>query len=219
MDIAVLACWRTRFKTENALTMGEFQNISVTLQSGKVVSVDAWPGSDAAQPVVIVAPGTTADDWSEFSSLIVASRAPLLVEVSSAFELVMLIWEIGEPVLLLSQGDDAAGWVSEAVNSAPGAVTALAICNGRVPTELIGTMHAISTLILRGRQSKLQTHSDAVSLHESLPHSMLIEPEDCGDFPAKDNADAAAAALNLFIADSGDPEDGFSDSEPVDPMD
>ena len=124
-----------------------------------------------------------------------------------------------EPVLLLSQGDDAAGWVSEAVNSAPGAVTALAICNGRVPTELIGTMHAISTLILRGRQSKLQTHSDAVSLYESLPHSMLIEPEDCGDFPAKDNADAAAAALNLFIADSGDPEDGFSDSEPVDPMD
>jgi hypothetical protein len=48
---------------------------------------------------------------------------------------------------------------------------------------------------------------------------MLIEPEDCGDFPAKDNADAAAAALNLFIADSGDPEDGFSDSEPVDTMD
>jgi pimeloyl-ACP methyl ester carboxylesterase len=80
-------------------------------------------------------------------------------------------------------------------------------------------MHAISTLILRGRQSKLQTHSDAVSLYESLPNSMLIEPEDCGDFPAKDNADAAAAALNLFIADSGDPEDGFSDSEPVDPMD
>ncbi len=199
--------------------MGEFQNTSVTLQSGRVVSVDAWPGSDAAQPVVIVAPGTSADDWSEFSSLVVASRAPLLAEVSSAFELVMLIWEIGEPVLLLSQGDDAAGWVSEAVNSAPGAVTALAICNGRVPTELISTMHAVSTLILRGRQSELQTHADAVSLHESLPHSMLIEPEDCGDFPAKDNPDSAAAALNLFIAGMGESAESGddSDSEPVDP--
>jgi hypothetical protein len=47
---------------------------------------------------------------------------------------------------------------------------------------------------------------------------MLIEPEDCGDFPAKDNPDAAAAALNLFIGKSGDSEDDFSDSEPVDPM-
>jgi len=214
----MLAYWQTRFKTDGALTMGEFQNISVTLQSGRVVGLDAWPGSDAAQPIVIVAPGTSADDWNEFSSLIVVSRAPLLAGVSSAFELVMLIWEIGEPVLLLSQGDVAAGWVSEAVNSAPGGVTALAICDGSVPAKFIGTMHAVSTLILRGRQSKLLTHEDAVSLRESLPHSMLIEPEDCGDFPAKDNPDAAAAALNLFIGKSGDSEDDFSDSEPVDPM-
>ena len=117
--------------------MGEFQNISVTLQSGKVVSVDAWPGSDAAQPVVIVAPGTTADDWSEFSSLIVASRAPLLAKVSSAFELVMLIWEIGEPVLLLSQGDDAAGWVSEAVKVRSKAHTALSTGFNHMPHGLI----------------------------------------------------------------------------------
>lgn len=200
--------------------MGGFENISVELPSGAVVRVDAWPGSDAAQPVVIVAPGTSAEDWSEFASLLVASRAPVLVDVPSALELVLFIWEIGEPVLLLSQGDAAAALVSQVVDSAPGAVTALAVCNGIVPADLIGTKHAVSTLILRGRQSKLLSHEDAVRLHESLPHSMLIEPEDCGDFPAKDNPDAAAAALNLFIAGTGDLGElagDDSDLEPVDP--
>ena len=200
--------------------MGDFENISIELQSGAVVRVDAWPGSDAALPIVIVAPGTSAEDWSEFSSRLVVSRAPVLAGVSSAFEVVLLIWEIGEPVLLLSQGDDAAAWVSQAVNSAPGAVSALAVCNGVVPADLVSTMHAVSTLILRGRQSKSHSHEDVVRLRELLPHSMLIEPEDCGDFPARDNPDAAAAALNLFITGSGgpgEPAGGNSDSEPVDP--
>lgn len=200
--------------------MADPEHISVKLQSGAAVRVDAWPGSDAAQPIVIVAPETTAEDWSEFSSLVVASRAPVLAGVRSAFELVMLIWEIGEPVLLLSQGDDAAEWVSQAVNSAPGAVSALAVCNGTVPTDLASTMHAVSTLILRGRQSKTRSHEDAVRLHELLPNSMLIEPEDCADFPAKDNPDAAAAALNLFVAGSlgsGESPGDVSDTEPVDP--
>ena len=200
--------------------MSDFENISVTLQSGVAVQVDAWPGSDAAQPIVIVAPGTAAQDWSDFASRLVVSRAPVLAGVSSAHELVMLIWEIGEPVLLLSQGDEAAAWVSRVVNMAPGAVTALAICDGVVPADLIRTMHAVSTLILRGRQSKLQSHEDAVRLRESIPHSMLIEPEDCGDFPAKDNPDAAAAALNLFVTglgESGEPVEGYPGPGPVDP--
>lgn len=179
--------------------------------------VCAWPGSDSSQPVVIVAPGTSPDEWDEFASRLVASRSPLLAGVSSAYELLLFIWEVGEPVLLLSQGETAANWVSEVVSSAPGAVTALAICDGSIPGELIENMHAVSTLILRGRQGTLQTHEDAVRLHDSVPHSMLIEPENCGDFPANDNPDAAAAAVNLFIADSGGSIEKFSESEPVDP--
>ena len=198
-------------------TMGDFEKISVKLPSGVVVRVDAWPGSDDALPLVIVAPGTLAEEWSEFAALLTAARAPVLADVSSATQLVELIWEIGEPVVLLSQGDTAAALISQVVDAAPGAVTALAICDGSIPADLMGTMHAVSTLILRGRQSKLQNHEDMVRLHEMLPNSMLIEPEDCGDFPAKDNPDAAAAALNLFLSEPGDLVDGHSDSEPVDP--
>lgn len=197
--------------------MSDSENISIKLQSGVVVQVDAWPGSGAAQPIVIVAPGTSADDWNGFASLVVASRAPLLADVSSAYQTVQFIWEIGEPVLLLSQGEAAAEWVCEVVNMAPGAVSALVICDGVIPAGLISTMHAVSILILRGRQSKLLSHEEAVRLRESIPHSMLIEPEDCGDFPAKDNPDAAAAALNLFITKPDELADDFSESEPVDP--
>ena len=197
--------------------MGDSEQVSVTLQTGAEVRVDAWPGPGTALPVVIAAPGTSADDWDEFTSRLVASRSPVLAGVSSALELLLLIWEIGEPVLLLSQGTTAATWANEVVGSAPGAVTALAVCDGNIPVKSIGGMHAVPTLIRRGRQGKLQSNEDAVRLHAAIPRSMLIEPEDCDDFPAKDNPDAAAAALNLFIAESGRLTDDYSDSEPVDP--
>ncbi|MDA1278973.1 MAG: alpha/beta hydrolase [Chloroflexi bacterium] len=197
--------------------MGNFEQITVTLQSGTPVSINAWPGSDAAQAIIIAGPGTSAEQWSKFAAQVVPSHSPVLADVSSSRELLLLIWEIGEPVMLLSQGEVASAWVSEVVSMAPGAVTALAICDGYVPTSLIGTAHAVPTLILRGRQSKLQSHEGAVQLHGALPNSKLIEPENCGDFPAFDNPDSAAAALNLFIAESGGSIDNFAASEPVDP--
>ena len=45
--------------------MTDIEHISINLQSGVAVRVDAWPGSDAAQPIVIVAPGTTAEEVEE----------------------------------------------------------------------------------------------------------------------------------------------------------
>ncbi len=36
---------------DSAQTMGDFEIITVELQSGAAVRVDAWPGSDAAQPI------------------------------------------------------------------------------------------------------------------------------------------------------------------------
>ena len=197
--------------------MTDFEQVTVTLQSGSNVSIGAWPGSGTAQPIIIVAPNTVADEWNEFVSRLSSSHAPILADVSSSQELLLLIWEIGEPATLMAQGDLAARLASEVVAIAPGAVSALALCDGVVPTDLIGTMHAVSTMILRGRQSVLLSHENAVQLHDALPHSKLIEPENCGNFPARDNPDAAAAALNLFISESGGSINSYSDSEPVDP--
>ena len=169
-----------------------------------------------------------AASFANVASFVVKRALPLVISpggrlgvVAIAAGLILGLLVRDELIEALGWGiAPAAAWVSQVVNLAPGAVTALAICDGVVPADLIGTMHAVSTLILRGRQSKLQSHEDAVRLREALPHSMLIEPEDCGDFPAKDNPDSAAAALNLFITglgESGESADAYSDSEPVDP--
>jgi pimeloyl-ACP methyl ester carboxylesterase len=100
---------------------------------------------------------------------------------------------------------------------APAAASSITICNGELSGERIDDMHAISTLILRGRQSKSLTHESAVLMHDAIRHSTLIEPEDCGEFPAKDNPNAAASAVNWFLVGSDSDDEGFSDSNPIDP--
>ena len=197
--------------------MGDFEQVSVTLQSGSDVRIDAWPGAETAQPVVIVAPDTTADNWSQFSSNLVLSHVPVLAHVSSYYELILLIWKIGEPVLLISQGKEAAHLVARAASSAPGAVSKIVICDGDIPSDQIESMPLVSTLVLRGRQSKLTSHTAAVLLHERLFQSMLVELEHCSDFPANDNPAAAAAAVNMFITRSQSSEDYEPAQEPVDP--
>ncbi len=197
--------------------MAELETVAVKLQSGVEVQVDSWTNTAAENPLVIVAPGTATDDWNEFASLLTPSHAPVLAHVSSALELLHFIWEIGEPVALLSQGVVAAGWVSDLVASSPAAATSITICDGEISADQIKGMHAISTLILRGRQGQLLTHEAAVAMYESSRHSTLAEPENCGDFPAKDTADAAASAVNWFLAGSGRGDNEFSEAEPIDP--
>lgn len=197
--------------------MTGFEEVEVKLQSGANVRVTAWAGHDAAQPMVIVSEDYSADDWTEFVSFLSPSHAPVVAEISSAYELILLIWEIGEPAVLLSQGNKAADWVSKAVVSAPGAVTSLVVCDGEITEGTIEEMRSIPTLILRGRQSSLLSHESAVAMHHAVAQSTLIEPENCGDFPAKDNPDAAAAAANWFLTGSGNGAADFASDEPVDP--
>jgi pimeloyl-ACP methyl ester carboxylesterase len=197
--------------------MGDFEQVSVTLQSGSDVRIDAWPGPETAQAVVIVAPGTTADDWSQFASNLVLSHVPVLAHVSSYYELILLIWKIGEPVLLVSQGEEAAHWVARTMSSALGAVSKIVICDGDIPSDQVESVPVVSTLVLRGRQSTLMSHTTAVLLHERLVQSMLVELEHCSDFPANDNPTSAAAAVNMFITRSGSSDDYDPAQEPVDP--
>ncbi len=167
--------------------------------------------------MLIVAPGTTSDDLNEFVSLLAPPNSPVFAEVSSALELLMFIWDMGVPVNLIAQGELAVGWASELVSMAPAAAGSITICDGELTADQIDQMHAISTLVLRGRQSSSLSHEAAVQMHESLRHSKLIEPEECSDFPAKDNPDAAAAAVNWFLAGSGSNDNEFSTIEPIDP--
>jgi pimeloyl-ACP methyl ester carboxylesterase len=197
--------------------MPDFEEVAVTLQSGRDVQVIAWNGSDAAQPMIIVAADSSVDDWHEFVSFLSSSHSPIFADVSSALDLLHLIWEIGEPCAVLSQGENPAKWVSELAGIAPGAISSITICDGVIADEQVGYTQSIATLILRGRQGSRLTHESAVVMQNAISHSTLIEPENCGDFPAKDNPDAAASAVNWFLAGAGKGDDEFSDAEPIDP--
>jgi len=192
-----------------------FEEVAVRLQSGVEVTINAWAGRDDAQPMLIVADGTSPSDWDEFASFLGPSHSPVLTSITDALDLLHLIWEIGEPVLLMSQGEDATSLISQVVSTAAGAVSDIVICDGELSPDEIGSMHEISTLILRGRQSTAVSHESAVRMHDSLRHSTLAEPEACGNFPAKSNPDAAASAVNWFLTGSDTTE--FDASEPVDP--
>lgn len=167
--------------------------------------------------MLIVAPDSSPEDWHDFAALLSPPSSPVLAEVSSALEVLMFIWDMAMPVDLVTQGQQAAEWAAELVAMAPAAASSITICNGELSGERIDDMHAISTLILRGRQSKSLTHESAVLMHDAIRHSTLIEPEDCGEFPAKDNPNAAASAVNWFLVGSGSDDEGFSDSNPIDP--
>ena len=180
--------------------MSRIEKIGVRLQSGSTLQIHAWPGSESAQPAMIVAPDSSPAYWSDFVSHLTQSHAAIFVEVSSAYDLLMLIWEVGEPSLLLGEGLMAADWISKTVEIAPGAVNATIICDGDVHTHRINTMHAVPTLILRGRQSTIQSHQRAVQMHEQLRNSTLAEPEDCGNSLTRYDPEVAAAAVNWFLA-------------------
>tara|TARA_B100000029_G_scaffold110038_2_gene101707 strand:- start:22172 stop:22771 length:600 start_codon:yes stop_codon:yes gene_type:complete len=175
------------------------EKIRVRLQSGSALQIHAWPGSESAQPAIIVAPDSSPAYWSDFVSNLNKSHAVIFVEVSSAYELLMLIWEIGEPTLVLGEGLMAADWISQVLDIAPGAINATIICDGDVPTHRINTMHAVPFLILRGRQSTIQSHERAVQMHEQLRNSTLAEPEGCGNSLTRYNPEIAAAAINWFL--------------------
>jgi hypothetical protein len=204
-------------KNQIELYMVDFEEVTVKLQSGADVVVQAWQGSDTAQPLVIVAPRTTTGDWAEFVSFLAPTHSPLLADVTSAHELLMLIWEIGEPVQLLAQGNLATDIAGETVNTAQGAISSMIVCDGQISPRHYSGVQSISTLILLGRQSDLLSHEDAVQMHDALRHSTLIESENTGSFPAKNNADAAASAVNWFNSGAGNDEAKFGNTEPIDP--
>ena len=180
--------------------MNRLEKIGVRLQSGSTLQIHAWPGSESAQPAMIVAPDSSPAYWSDFVCQLTKSHSAIFVEVSSAYDLLMLIWEVGEPTLLLGEGLMAADWITEIVDIAPGAVNATIICDGDIPTHRINSMHAVPTLILRGRQSTIQSHERAVQIHEQLRNSTLAEPEDCGNSLARCNPEVASAAVNWFLS-------------------
>jgi pimeloyl-ACP methyl ester carboxylesterase len=95
--------------------------------------------------------------------------------------------------------------ICSALSAEPGLTRSLVLAEYNPPPG--AAEHAslnLPVLVLRGRQSRTQSHEAAVRLHEAIPASRLIEPEDCGDWPFGACPDAAAAAVAWFAGSIAD---------------
>jgi pimeloyl-ACP methyl ester carboxylesterase len=122
---------------------------------------------------------------------------------------------VGSKAVLVAHGGpckDAALFAA----SAPASLVALVLsdCNADV---VAGLRVGVPVLILRGRQSALMSHAEAVALREAAPGSRLIEPEDCGSWPFGSCPEAAAEAVAGFVSSCAMPMMEFGEGEPVDP--
>lgn len=124
------------------------------------------------------------------------SEWPLLIEA---------IWASGEPAVLIAQGD-AAETAIHVATVAPGSVRAAVFVDYALPDGADATIRlAMPNLVFRGRQSNVTSHADAVALHEAIPGSHLIEPENCSAWPDDTIAPALEESVRLFLSRLGQP--------------
>ena len=155
----------------------------------------------------------TAGGWGNLAAGLVSDYRILALEKSEWPLLMEGIWAAGEPAVLVAQGV-AAGPAIQCAIEAPGSVRAAVLVDYALPSGATGpTSLVMPCLVFRGRQSDVTSHADAVALHEAIPGSHLIEPENCGAWPDESTASALEESIRLFLSRLGAP---FAEYETAD---
>ena len=178
---------------------------SIAQFPGREIPVLEWSDGEPRPPMIMLAGSGSASDWAQLASGLVSDYRLLAVEKSEWPLLMEAIWASGEPAVLVAQGD-AAGPAIQVAVEAPGSVRAAVLVDYALPDGVAGPVNiAMPSLVFRGRQSDVTSHADAVALHEAIPGSHLIEPENCGAWPDASNAPALEESVRLFLSRLGAP--------------
>ena len=155
-----------------------------------------------------------------FAEAVAQEYRVIALRHEAAANLLAVLRAVGGAPVLVAHGAAGKQACSVAVAD-PEALTALVLADYRPvegPTE--HRQVSVPAMVLRGRQSRLLPHADAVALHGAMPGSRLIEPEDCGDWPFGSCPEACATAVKWFVSELSSPFMQFAvegDGEPVDP--
>jgi pimeloyl-ACP methyl ester carboxylesterase len=169
--------------------------------------------------VVLISSSKEPADWEHFALRLAEDHRVVALAGSAAKDLLAALRAIGgQPVLVAHS--EAGIQASAVAASNPDALSGLVLadCCPSATTERIRV--ACPVLVLRGRQSTALSHSEAVALHEAVPGSRLVEPEDCGAWPFGSCPEASATAIRWFVSELASPFMEFvlpGDGEPVDP--
>ena len=197
------------------------RKLDLDLGAGRRLSCLEWPGAPGVKTVALIAADRQPLAWDEFASKLAGERRVVALPPEGGANLSATLRAVGGPPVLVAHGQAGRAACSVAASD-PGHLSALVLADyapaagSAEPRRL-----TVPTLILRGRQSTLLDHASAVALHQAMPGSRLIEPEDCGAWPFGSCPEAAATAVRWFVSELAAsfmefvvPEAG----EPVDPQ-
>lgn len=191
----------------------------IELQSGgrTVASGLEWGAPRGRRPaLLLVAAGHAPAEWAAFAERLAGlHRVIALGPGTTGNGLAGACRNIAGGSVLVAHGGACKDAAAYAASDGAGLVAlVLSDCDAN---DAAGVRVAAPVLVLRGRQSLLMTHADAVALREAFPGSRLIEPEDCGSWPFGSCPEAAAEAVEWFLSSCATPVMEFGESEPVDP--
>ena len=178
---------------------------SIAMFPGREIPVLEWSDGESRPPILMLAGSGAASDWGALATGLATDYRILALERAEWPLLMEAIWASGEPAILVAQGD-AAETAIQVASVAPGSVRAAVLVDYALPDGAASPVKlAMPCLIFRGRQSDITTHGDAVALHEAIPGSHLIEPENCGAWPDGASAPALEESIRLFLSRLGAP--------------
>ena len=185
--------------TDLQLADGSSLRVSRWSADGDSARTDA--GDAGAVPLVLVTSGGAPASWDALAEYAGQRWRVVACHNPTANQLLQAIWSIGEPAVVCANGDEAAANALQAQSAAPGAIPlAVLIDFGLTIDESPVNAGPGSVAIVRGRQSQVANHADAVRARAAIgERCVLIELENCGDNAAESSPAEFESAITWLM--------------------
>ncbi len=178
-----------------------FSKSHVAQFPGREIPVLEWKDGEDKPPLFLLAGDGSGSDWAGLAERLASDFRVLALETHQRDNLMEGIWASGEPAIVIAQGQAGEAAIRLATY-APGSVRALILADYSLPAGAARpVLKPVSPcLVFSGRQSETASHRQSVELHEAIPGSQLIEPEDCGPWPEASFSDSLSQAFDWFTS-------------------
>lgn len=181
---------------------------TLTLFTGESVDAVIWSqGTQASDeqlrsPAVLLSSQAEANHWNAFAEKLSKDRTVYALWGLTGHQLLQTIWHIGEPSIVISQGAVSGDAALHAAYIARGTASSLMLIDYSISEDSFAPAEEIAspTLLIRGRQSDISSHTEIVAARQML-HSRprLVELENCGDRAAESCPEQFIATVRWFL--------------------
>ena len=172
-----------QMRTRTDLPLADGSILPVTQWTADGTDQPTGTGSRDTPPLLLVTCDDIEEIWDAFAEYSAGRWRVTLSCKPTANQLLQAIWSIGEPTVVCAYGADAGIIVLSAQVVAPGAIPMAVLIDFRLTgRELPAGARYVRAAIVRGRQSSVATHTEAVEARAAIGGTcVLVELENCGD--------------------------------------